>query len=46
LARGESFDDLIEDFSIITRDDILACIALGADAVDKAAPHLVSGASA
>ena len=34
LAAGNSVEELLADFPYITREDILACIAYGARAVD------------
>lgn len=34
LASGASIEELLTDFPYISRDDILACIAFGARAVD------------
>ncbi len=30
LANGDSIDDLLEDYSSITKDDIMACLSYGA----------------
>jgi uncharacterized protein (DUF433 family) len=34
LASGVSLDELLTDFPYLTRDDLLACLAYGARAVD------------
>jgi len=34
LAAGAGLDELLTDFPYLTRDDILACLAYGARAVD------------
>ena len=34
LAAGDTIDELVADFPYLTREDILACIAYGARAVD------------
>lgn len=34
LAAGAGVDELVADFPYITREDVLACIAYGARAVD------------
>lgn len=34
LAAGDTIDELVADFPYITREDVLACIAYGARAVD------------
>lgn len=34
LAAGDSIEELLADFPYISREDILACIAYGARAVD------------
>lgn len=34
LAAGDSIDELVADFPYITREDVLACLAYGARAVD------------
>jgi uncharacterized protein (DUF433 family) len=31
LAAGMSFDEILDDFPTLTRDDILACLSYGAD---------------
>lgn len=36
LAAGDMIDEIVADFSYLTRPDILACIAYGARAVDHA----------
>ncbi len=32
LAAGDSIDEILENFPLITREDILACLAYAADA--------------
>lgn len=32
LAAGDSIDEILENFPMITREDILACLAYAADA--------------
>jgi len=32
LAAGESIEEILEDFPMLTREDILACLAYAADA--------------
>jgi uncharacterized protein (DUF433 family) len=34
LASGASFDELLADFPHLAREDVLACLAYGARAVD------------
>jgi uncharacterized protein (DUF433 family) len=34
LAAGAGFDELLADFPYLSRDDVLACLAYGARAVD------------
>lgn len=36
LAASVSIDELLADFSYLTREDIIACLAYGARAVDHA----------
>ncbi len=35
LAAGDSVDDILEHFPMLTRDDILACLSYAADAERK-----------
>lgn len=35
LASGMSFDEIVEDFPELTKDDILACLAYAADREHK-----------
>jgi len=35
LAAGDSIDDLLEHFSSLTRNDVLACLAFAADAENR-----------
>jgi uncharacterized protein (DUF433 family) len=34
LAAGDTVDDILKDYPHITREDVLACIAYGAEAAD------------
>ncbi|MCC6574058.1 MAG: DUF433 domain-containing protein [Planctomycetes bacterium] len=43
LAQGETFDELIEDFEIVTKEDLLACIAFAASLVKPAKKEAVGG---
>jgi uncharacterized protein (DUF433 family) len=35
LASGDNVDDVVKEYPHITRDDVLACIAYGAEASDE-----------
>jgi uncharacterized protein (DUF433 family) len=35
IANGDSFDDLLREYSHITRDDIQACLNYAADMVEE-----------
>lgn len=34
LSNGDTIDDIVKDYPHITREDVLACIAYGAEAAD------------
>jgi uncharacterized protein (DUF433 family) len=38
LASGETFEDILADYSHLTKDDILACIDYAQHAVDEELP--------
>jgi uncharacterized protein (DUF433 family) len=38
LAAGDSFDSILDNFPMLTRKDILACLAYAADG-EKRLPH-------
>lgn len=38
LAHGATFDEIIEDYPRLTRDDILACLLYAADVLERIPP--------
>ena len=43
LASGDTIDELLADFPYIAREDINACLAYGARAVDHAVKQMKAG---